>query len=117
MTATRGTLETAAEMLALRGVDPTVDAARSALLAVRDTPLPEKPAARRPWRTWVRAIYVLLIYGGFLSAPSDKSKEGGPSVGEDRARVPDFGDLLGGHVGVPAQLHNRDGLGLRQQRA
>ena len=70
-----GALETAAEMLALRGVDPTVDAARSALLAVRDKPLPEKPTARRPWRTWVRAIYVLLIYGGFLSAPDDKRKE------------------------------------------
>ncbi len=69
-------LETAAEMLALRGVHPTVDAARSALLPVRDTPLPEKPAARRPWRTWVRSIYVVLIYGGFLSAPSDKRKEG-----------------------------------------
>ena len=69
-------LETAAEMLALRGVHPTVDAARSALLPVRDTPLPEKPAARRPWRTWVRSVYVVLIYGGFLSAPSDKRKEG-----------------------------------------
>jgi hypothetical protein len=69
-------LETAAEMLALRGVHPSVDAARSALLPVRDTPLPEKPTARRPWRTWVRSIYVLLIYGGFLSAPSDKSQEG-----------------------------------------
>ncbi len=69
-------LETAAEMLALRGVHPTVDDARSALLSVRDAPLPEKPAARRPWRTWVRSIYVLLIYGGFLSAPSDKQDEG-----------------------------------------
>ena len=69
-------LETTAEMLALRGVHPTVDAARSALLPVRDTPMPEKPAARRPWRTWVRSIYVLLIYGGFLSAPSDARKEG-----------------------------------------
>ncbi len=69
-------LETAAEMLALRGVHPTVDAARSALLPVRDAPLPEKPAARRPWRTWVRSVYVLLIYGGFLSAPSDQRKEG-----------------------------------------
>ena len=69
-------LETAAEMLALRGVHPTVGAARSALLPVRDAPMPEKPAARRPWRTWVRSIYVLLIYGGFLSAPSDARKEG-----------------------------------------
>ena len=69
-------LETTAEMLALRGVHPTVDDARSALLPVRDAPMPEKPTARRPWRTWVRSVYVLLIYGGFLSAPSDKSQEG-----------------------------------------
>ena len=68
-------LESAAEMLALRGVHPTVDDARSALLPVRDAPMPEKPTARRPWRTWVRAVYVVLIYGGFLSAPSDKGKE------------------------------------------
>ena len=69
-------LDTAAEMLALRGVHPTVDDARAALLPVQDTAMPEKPAARRPWRTWVRSVYVLLIYGGFLSAPSDKRKEG-----------------------------------------
>ena len=69
-------LERAAEMLALRGVHKTVDEARAALLPVQDKPLPEKPTARRPWRTWVRSIYVVLIYGGFLSAPSDKSKEG-----------------------------------------
>ncbi len=64
-------LETSAAVLALRGVHPTVDAAREALLKVRDRPLPEKPAARRPLRTWVRSVYVLLIFGGFLSAPSD----------------------------------------------
>ena len=69
-------LETAAEMLALRGVHPTVDAARSALLVVQDAPVPEKPAARRPWRAWVRSAYELLIFGGFLSAPSDKRQEG-----------------------------------------
>jgi hypothetical protein len=67
-------LEAAAEMLALRGVHPTVDEARSALVPVRDTPMPEKPAARRPWRTWVRSIYVLLIYGGFLSAPPTRAR-------------------------------------------
>jgi hypothetical protein len=68
-------LDTSAEVLALRGVHPTVDAAREALLGVRDLPLPEKPAARRPLRTWVRSIYVLLIFGGFLSAPSDARDE------------------------------------------
>ena len=64
-------LDTSADVLALRGVHPTVDAAREALLGVRDLPLPEKPATRRPLRTWVRSIYVLLIFGGFLSAPSN----------------------------------------------
>jgi hypothetical protein len=68
--------ETAAEVLALRGVHPTVDAARSALLAVQTAAMPAKPTARRPWRTWVRSVYVLLIFGGFLSAPSDERKEG-----------------------------------------
>jgi hypothetical protein len=70
-----GELETSAEVLALRGVHPTVDAAREALLEVRDRPLPEKPASRRPLRTWVRSIYVLLIFGGFLSAPSEARDE------------------------------------------
>jgi hypothetical protein len=68
-------LETSAEMLALRGVHPTVDVARAALLEVRDVPLPEKPAARRRLGTWVRSGYALLIFGGFLSAPSDQRKE------------------------------------------
>jgi len=66
-------LETSARVLVLRGVHPTVDAARAALLEVRDAPLPQKPTARRPLRTWVHAVYVLLIFGGFLSAPSDEA--------------------------------------------
>ena len=64
-------LETTAEMLALRGVHPTVDAARATMEQVRDSPVPGKPVKRRSLRTWVRSIYVLLIFGGFLSAPSD----------------------------------------------
>jgi hypothetical protein len=68
-------LETSAEVLALRGVHPTVDAAREALEKVRDVPLPDKPSARRPLRTWVRSVYVLLIFGGFVSAPSDEADE------------------------------------------
>ena len=62
-------LETAAEMLALRGVHPTVDAARSDILAVRDRPLPEKPASRRPRRTSVRSASEPLILGGFSAPP------------------------------------------------
>jgi hypothetical protein len=68
-------LETSAEALVLRGVHPTTDAARDALEKVRDIPLPEKPVKRRSVRTWVRSVYVLLIFGGFLSAPSDEREE------------------------------------------
>ena len=68
-------LETSAEVLVLRGVHPNVDAARDALEKVRDVPLPEKPVKRRSVRTWVHSITVLLIFGGFLSAPSDERKE------------------------------------------
>ena len=68
-------LETSAEVLVLRGVHPSVDVAREALRDVRDVPLPEKPAKRRSLRTWVRSITVLLIFGGFLSAPSDEREE------------------------------------------
>ena len=68
-------LQTSAQVLVLRGVHPTVDAAREALVKVRDAPLPEKPTARRPLRVWVRSVNILLIYGGFLSAPSDDRKK------------------------------------------
>ena len=68
-------LQTSAETLVLRGVHPTVDVAREALENVRDVPLPEKPDKRRSLRTWVHSITVLLIFGGFLSAPSDERKE------------------------------------------
>jgi len=68
-------LETSAEVLVLRGVHPTVDAARAALEQVRDVPLPEKPVKRRSVRTWVRSVNVLLIFGGFMSAPSDEREE------------------------------------------
>ena len=71
------TLDTCAQILVLRGVHPTVDVASTELLKVRDAPLPEKPTARRPLRTWVRSIYVLLIFGGFLSASSDEGKKSG----------------------------------------
>ena len=68
-------LETSAETLVLRGVHSTVDVAREALEKVRDVPLPEKPDERRSLRTWVHSITVLLIFGGFLSAPSDEREE------------------------------------------
>lgn len=60
-------LGTSAEVLALRGVHPTVEAAERELVAVRKIPMPGKPTRRRPLRTWVRSGYQLLIFGGFMS--------------------------------------------------
>ncbi len=71
-------LEASANIMVLRGAARTVDAARAALIEVRDTPVPEKPAERRPLRVWVRSIYALLIFGGFMSAPSEEADKGSP---------------------------------------
>jgi hypothetical protein len=60
-------LGTAAEMLALRGVHPDVESAEAALVAARDTPVPERPTERRSLRTWVHSVYLILVFGGFLS--------------------------------------------------
>ena len=68
-----GDLRTSAEMLALRGVHPDVEAAEAALISVRDEGLPDRPERRRSWRTWVHSVYLLLIFGGFMS----------PSVAEE----------------------------------
>jgi hypothetical protein len=88
-------LETSAEMLALRGVHPSVEVARAALLEIRDVPLPEKPAARRPLGTWVRSGYTLLIFGGLLSTPSDEREE----ASRPRLRAA-IGFLLGAGIWV-----------------
>ena len=68
-------LETGAETLVLRGVHPTVEAARAALQKVSDTALPEKPTKRRSLRVWYRSIYMLLVFGGFLSGPSGEERD------------------------------------------
>jgi hypothetical protein len=59
-------------MLALRGVHPDAEHAEAALVAVQNTPMPDRPAQRRQLRTWVDSGYRLLVFGGFLS----------PSTGE-----------------------------------
>jgi hypothetical protein len=61
----------AAELLALRGVHPSVESAQAALDAVRAAPLPEKPDSRRSWRVWVHSIRMILVFGGFVSRPSE----------------------------------------------
>lgn len=69
-------LRTAAEMLALRQVHPTVEAAQSALTTVQGTPMPDHPPARRSLRTWVDSGYRLLVFGGFLSASAGEPRKG-----------------------------------------
>ena len=69
-------LTTSAETLVLRGVHPSVEVALAELEKVRDTPMPGKPEARRPLKVWVSAIYALMIFGGFLSAPSGERARG-----------------------------------------
>ena len=48
-----GILQTAAEMLSLRGVYPTTQDAEAGLLAVEDMGMPAKPEHRRPLRLWI----------------------------------------------------------------
>ena len=55
--------------------------------------LPDRPAQRRSWRTWVHSVYLLLIFGGFMS-PSVAEEDKG-TRGKVRAV---FGVLLG--VGI-----------------
>jgi len=65
-------LSAGAEMLALRGIHPTVEAAQAAIEHVDATPLPDKPEQRRPIRYWVSSIRMVLVFGGFLSPPSSR---------------------------------------------
>jgi hypothetical protein len=76
-------LRTAAEMLALRGVHPTVDRAEEELIAARDTPLPERPENRRPIRNWIRSGYSLLVFGGFMSPSKKKPRRGKRELARD----------------------------------
>jgi hypothetical protein len=69
-------MTTAAEMLALRQVHPDVTTAEEALIAVRETPVPERVSQRRPLRLWVDSVYRILVFGGFLS-PSNAEPPAG----------------------------------------
>src|SRR5947209_6647776 len=53
------TLRTAAEMLALRGVHPSVEVAESALSTIRLDKTPDRPSHRRPLATKVNSFYLL----------------------------------------------------------
>ncbi len=66
--------------------------AEESLRAVREAGMPEKPAERRPLRSWARSVYMLLVFGGFLSAPDN-------DVEKTRPRFPRLRALLGFAVG------------------
>jgi hypothetical protein len=70
-------LRTAAEMLALRGVHPSVETAKAALIMVQETPIPDRPTERRSLRTWVHSVYLVLVFGGFMSpSAAEPPKQG-----------------------------------------
>ncbi|MGN6168197.1 MAG: hypothetical protein ACTHQQ_08505 [Solirubrobacteraceae bacterium] len=70
-------LRTAAEMLALRGVHPDVGSAEAALVTVQKSPMPERVTERRSLRTWVHCVYLVLVFGGFLSpSAAEPPKQG-----------------------------------------
>lgn len=77
-----GAMRTAAELLSLRGVHPTVEAAEAALQEVEASPPPV--AKRRSLRTWASSIHMVLVFGGFLGAPSEDER---PSTARDRMRA------------------------------
>ena len=109
-------LRTSAEMLALRGIHPDIEAAEAALTAVRDKGIPDRPQKRRSLRTWVHSVYLLLVFGGFMSPSAAKEDKG--TLGKVKAV---FSVLVGvgiwaDHLGVPRHVHDRDGVGLRDPR-
>ena len=92
-----GDLQTSAEILVMRQVHPTVEAAKAALRKVIDDPSPEKPTERRRLRVWVRSIYTMLVYGGFVT-PSDDD-DGRDKYAHWRLRAA-VGALIGAAVWV-----------------
>jgi hypothetical protein len=71
-----GILQTAAELLSLRGVYPTVEDAEAGLLAVEAIGIPPKPEHRRPLRLWIESGRRLLVFGGFIGPPSGETHQG-----------------------------------------
>jgi hypothetical protein len=69
-------LSTSAELLSLRGVHPTVDAAQAALIAVRDGAVPASTKGRGRLALWFDSIRRLLVFGGFISPPKSERRGG-----------------------------------------
>jgi hypothetical protein len=64
----------AAELLALRGIHPSVEAAQAAIDRVAFAPLPPRPAEKRGLRVWVRSVRTILVFGGFLGRPDPDAR-------------------------------------------
>jgi hypothetical protein len=62
-------LRTTAELLALRGIHDTVDAAEASLRQVKAVALPDKRRERRPLKQWIQSLRMVLVIGGFMTAP------------------------------------------------
>src|SRR5262249_5934290 len=88
-------LRTTAEILALRGVHPDAEIAESALTEVLESGAPPQITNRRPMRVWVRSVYLLLVFGGFLGAPDREAEREQPPHSRLRAVI---GFILGGAV-------------------
>ena len=93
-----GDLQTSAEILVLRRVHPTVEAAHVALRKVIADPSPEKPTERRRLRVWVRSIYRLLVFGGFIT-PSEDDERNKDKYAHWRLRAA-IGALIGAAIWV-----------------
>ena len=65
-----GILQTAAELLSLRGVYPTTREAEAGLLAVEDAGVPPKPETSSAVEAVDRVRPTLLVFGGFIGPPS-----------------------------------------------
>jgi hypothetical protein len=67
---------TAAEMLFLRGVYPSIQPAQAGLSVVQAAGHAPKPEKRRSLRVWIGSARRLLVFGGFLSPPSGRDHHG-----------------------------------------
>ena len=85
-----GILQTAAELLSLRGVYPTVQDAEAGLLAVEGMGMPAKPEHRRPLRVWIDSGTRMLVFGGFIGPPTGESHHGWRARMRDAAGVAAF---------------------------
>lgn len=80
-------LATAAEVLWLRNVYPSLEEARAGLVTVQAAGPPAKPESRRSLRVWTGSVRRLLVFGGFLSPRGPRDHHSWRSWGRDVAGV------------------------------